>query len=295
MKNFKSQIQLPTPRRLFLHGKRVFDTSTVIGKKVDSEGRLHAIGEPALCFDDGAEEHWVHGRLQSPGESPALYISTSNSCLLKVCSWNGCTNHEKLNLTPDTHVWCEDGFIHRDGAPAVFNYGDEDDYFEEWWSHGLRHRQGAPAVITSDHCLWFQNGLMHREDGPALDFESPEYSRRVQHPRTSKWYWHGREMLGSNEFRTDFDYGLVPAKFVLSALAFCYSRCGCSKLTPEALRRASMAFPELLSLLEAAEAVGLAGQDVAQRINAGPLATPPPEAYLINDLLDLENLQRDLA
>lgn len=282
--------QSAKPRRLLTLGKRRFDESAVTSRKLDAKGKLHAVGEPALRFDDGAEEHWVHGRLQSTDDRPALCVHLSNACRVKAVSWNDSREHEELDLTPFTHVWCDDGFIHRDGAPAVINYGHEEDAFEEWWQHGLRHRVGGPAIEAYNVCKWFQHGLLHREDGPAIDYGSKR-SKLSGHSRRyfpSGWYWRGQLMYCHANFIWNFDYNEVPPEFVLRVLAYAYGHWGAANTTPEAIARASIIFPELESFLKAARLVDMTGEEVAQRINDVLAGRETCESFAVDDLLDLD-------
>lgn len=281
--------QSAKPRRLLTLGKRRFYESAVASRKLDAEGKLHAVGEPALRFDDGAEEHWVHGRLQSTDDRPALYVHLSNACQVKAVSWNDSREHEELDLTPFTHVWCDDGFIHRDGAPAVINYGHEEDAHEEWWQHGLRHRDGAPAVEAFDVCKWFQHGLLHREDGPAVDYTSAKGAGfRGLRFWENRWFWHGRRMLSNATFSESFDYDQAPPEFVLRALAYAYAYSGYVVTTPKAIARASAVFPDLASLLKTAELVDMSNQVVAQRINDFFAGRETCEAFALDGLVDFE-------
>ena len=339
MKNHSSNIEPPKRRRLFSLGKRVFDRSAVTSRKVDAQGKLHAIGEPALRFADGAEEHWFHGRLQSTDDMPALTVANSNECRVKAY-----LNHSKHNgrlwLRPSTKVWCDDGFIHREGAPAVIcssdehalqewwergvrhreggpavirifedsvyeqwlhhgflhrddgpaiiNSDDVEEYaFVEWWQHGFLHREGDAAVVRSKAKQWYQHGLLHREDGPAFDFASATHHKMANPYKESGWYWYGEKMLRNAVFSDKFDYGAVPPEFVLRALAYVYPHSESVKITPEAIARASIAFPELASLLENAPLVGMTAEQVAQRINDVLAGRETCESFAVDDLLDL--------
>lgn len=342
MSNLNSDIEPPKRRRLFSIGKRVFDQSAVTNRKVDAQGKLHAIGEPALQFDDGAEEHWFNGRLQSTDDKPALCVNKSNECVVDVY-----LNHTKhkacLRLTPLTHVWCEDGFIHRDGAPAVSgkceeyalqqwwkhglmhrdggpavikNYSDSvfeewlqlglrhrdggpaltsrssDEFYsiEQWWQHGLKHRDGGPAQINSYVKRWYQHGLLHREDGPAVDFASATHHEKANPYAESGWYWQDEKMLRDSVFSPKFDYEAVPPEFVLRALAYVYPHSESVKTTPESIARASIAFPELASLLENAPLVGMTAEQVAQRINDVLAGRETCESFAVDGLVDFEPL-----
>ncbi|WP_133246200.1 hypothetical protein [Acidovorax sp. 99] len=287
MKSLNPDIQLPKPRRLFSLGKRLFSPSSVTSRELNAHGKLHAVGKPALRFDDGAEEHWVHGRLQSTEDSPALYVAESNSCKVKVASWNGCSFHEILDLRPNTHVWCEDGFIHREGAAAVINYGEGDQACDEWWQHGLRHRDGGPAVMSFDVNMWFQRGLMHREDGPALDVVDIPY--RMPSPYwNSGWFWQGRQMFRWGRFSPLFDYDTVPADFILRVLSYAYLHSGHAEITEEALEKASTLFPGLAFLLENADSLGTSGEDISKHIGNVLSGVQTSEAFALDGLLDLD-------
>lgn len=342
MSNLNSDIEPPKRRRLFSIGKRVFDQSAVTSRKVDAQGKLHAIGEPALQFSDGAEEHWLHGRLQSTDDKSALCVAKSNACLVKAY-----VNHSKhgatLKLRPLTHVWCDDGFIHRKGAPAVIN-SDELFPFREWWQHGLRHRVDGPAVIKNIYecvteewwqqglrhrdggpaqishdddetfafegwwqnglrhregdaadissCVkrWYQHGMLHREDGPAVDYASAKNPNKANPCAESEWYWRGKKMLRDAVFSPKFDYEAVPPEFVLRALAYVYPHSESVKTTPEAIARASIAFPELASLLENAPLVGMTAEQVVQRINDVLAGRETCESFAVDGLVDFEPL-----
>ena len=342
MESHNSNIEPPKRRRLFSIGKRVFDQAAVTSRKVDAQGKLHAIGEPALQFNDGAEEHWFHGRLQSTDDKPALCVAESNACVVRAYL-NHSEHKTTLRLRPLTRVWCEDGFIHREGAPAIICSGDPFPYqewwthglrhrvdgpafirdfdgsvheqwwqhglkhrdggpaqvnhdedekyaFEIWWQHGLMHRDGGPAEIRSHAKSWCQHGLLHREDGPAFDFASASHHEKANPHAESGWYWRGKKMLRDAVFSAKFDYEAVPPEFVLRALAYVYPHSVSLKTTPEAIARASIAFPELARLLENAPLVGMTAEQVAQRIHDVLAGRETCEAFSVDDLLDLDPL-----
>lgn len=289
MNDINSNIKMPKPRRLFAVGKRVIDHSAVVSRKVDENGKLHAIGEPALRFDDGAEEHWFHGRLQSVGDRPALYIARSNACCVAAHS-NRANFKGLLVLRPETHVWCADGFVHRENAPAVIHYGDEDSALEEWWHRGLRHRDGDAAVIRVPVRKWYQYGLLHRQDGPAIDYASADRPDRINPHGDSGWYWRGQKMASQGTFEVKFDYEAVPPEFVLRALAYAYAHTGGATTPPEAVARASNIFPDLKSFLESVGSIGAPGKDVADRLHDFLAGRAISDTYAVDDLLDLDPL-----
>ncbi len=287
MSNIISKVQMPKRCRLFAVGERDIDHSAVVSRKVDENGKLHAIGEPALRFDDGAEEHWFHGRLRSVEDRPALYIARSNACFV-----NAHLNHSKfkelLVLHPETHVWCTDGFVHREGAPAVIRYGDEDSAAEEWWHRGLRHRDGNAAIIRGNVSKWYQFGLLHRQDGPAIDYASAVKPDCINPHGISEWFWLGQKMASQGKFEVKFDYEAVPPEFVLRALAYAYAHSGGATFPPEAVARASNIFLDLKSFLESVESIGAPGKDVADRIYDVLAGRAISDTYAVDGLLDLE-------
>ncbi len=52
---------------------------------------------------------------------------------------------------------------------------------EEWYQHGKLHRDGAPAIINKGNQEWYQNGLLHRDGGPAIIYTNGKQG----------WYQHG--------------------------------------------------------------------------------------------------------
>ena len=81
----------------------------------DSEGRLHAEGEPARVFPNGREEWYRHGRLHRE-EGPAILHA------------NGSTK------------WYFDGVRHREGGPACEYVSG----LKKWYRHGKQYRVERP-------------------------------------------------------------------------------------------------------------------------------------------------------
>ena len=81
----------------------------------DSEGRLHADGEPARVFPNGREEWYRHGRLHRE-DGPAILHA------------NGSTK------------WYLDGVRHREGGPACEYVSG----LKKWYRHGKQYRVERP-------------------------------------------------------------------------------------------------------------------------------------------------------
>lgn len=284
MNSKKLTIKKFRPLRLF-SGRRAYDTSALIKVPLKSHRKLHAVDQPAIRFDDGAEEWWMHGRLQSQNDFPAAFIEESNAGIFQVGKFEGCLFHEQLLLTPLTSVWCEDGFIHRDSAPAVITYGDEDIACEQWWRNGFRHRVGEPAYTSQLHDMWFEDGLLHRIDGPAVLVKNHGQSKASR--LFSPWYWHGAIMVLNGMFSERFDYAAVPPEFVLRALACLYEQIGTATVCDEAIMRASEVFPDLALVLGATSGTDECGNFVASRIlRALGGEVDDAESYSVEGLLE---------
>ena len=262
MKKKIPAIKSPHPKRLF-SGFREYDPSALTRDKRDNKGKCHASGEPAVRFDDGAEEWWTHGRLQSQDDFPALSVMTSNSGSFTVASFRGCALHEQVLLLPNTQVWCEDGFIHRDNAPAVIHSGDEFTSCEEWWVKGLRHRVENPAYTSKRFDLWYEHGLLHRTNGPAILVKLNDKQSEVTN---SSWYWHGEKMVEYADFIQEFDYASADPEFALNAFAYIYEHVGKAAPCEKAILRGSSLYPDLGVLLNATSGDDSSGQFVANSI-----------------------------
>ena len=285
MKSKKSLTKKISALRLF-SGTRKYNGNALIDIRFDSRKKLHAVGRPAMMFDDGAEEWWTRGHLQSRGDFPAVFIENSNAGVFQVGRFEGCSFHEELVLTPHTNVWCEDGFIHRDGAPAIINYGNEDLACEQWWKNGFRHRVGEPAYTSEFADLWFEDGLLHRTDGPAVLAKNYAKSK-VFYNLSNSWYWHGAAMVRNGEFSEEFDYSCVPPEFVLRALACLYEQIGTATVCDEAIMRASEVFPDLALVLGATSGTDECGNFVASRIlRALGGEVDDAESYSVEGLLE---------
>lgn len=262
MKKKIPAIKLPRPIRLF-SGFRQYDQSALVSARYDKSGKFHAISEPAVRFDDGAEEWWTHGRLQSQGDFPALYVMDSNSGNFKVSTFRDCSFHEQVLLRPNTKVWCDDGYIHRDNAPAVIYDGDEKTSCEEWWVKGLRHRLGSPAFTSNSVDLWYERGLLHRTNGPSVLMKGN--SKQIE-ALYSSWYWHGAKMVERANFFREFNYGDAEPEFVLTALAYIYEHVGMAKVCEHAILRGCHLYPGLDVLLNLASDDVSSGPFIANSI-----------------------------
>lgn len=93
-------------------------------------------------------------------------------------------------ISSNSKSWYIDGYLHREGAPAVVC----DDGDESWYKKGVLHRKGGPAIT---HVLvakyWLLNGVRHREDGPAVE----------RYEGDDEWWLNGEEL-------TEREYGAVP-------------------------------------------------------------------------------------
>lgn len=287
MKSKKSQIKKLRPLRLF-SGVRKYDANALIGLDLNNQKKLHAVGRPAIRFDDGAEEWWTRGHLQSQEDFPAVFIEDSNAGVFKVGEFGNCSFHEQLVLTPSTSVWCEDGFIHRDGAPAIINYGTDDLACEQWWKNGFRHRVNGPAYTSEFADMWFEDGLLHRVDAPAIEAKNHAKSK-VFHNLSNSWCWHGAAMVKQEVFNEEFDYSGVPPAFILRALAYVYEQSGTAVVCDKAVERASEIFPDLGVILGAVSGTDECGVYVAARIlSALGGEVDDTEVYSVEGLLEEE-------
>lgn len=79
---------------------------------------------------------------------------------------------------PETAVWMNDHFTHRDGdKPAIISFnGDGSIKKQEWWIDGRRHRDGDKPAYTELHPsgakhidIWYKQNKKHREgEKPAM-------------------------------------------------------------------------------------------------------------------------------
>ncbi len=252
----------PKPKAIRLAPEQRFTKFFGAGT-VDRKGKLHGVGKPAIKYFDGAEEWWTHGRLQGQNGNPALSVGLINAGPRKALSFGGCPLHEVVELTPNSLVWCEDGYIHRDGQPAIMKFGPQSGQVEEWWERGFRHRTNGPAVIWPHRDMWFENGLLHRVDGPAVHYKALSGKMAAF---SSAWYSAGQKMYVDGKFLAEFDYGSVSPEFVLTALAHVYEHVWWATVCEDAVLRASIFYPDLGVLLGAASNDISCGQFIAQKI-----------------------------
>ena len=88
----------------------------------DSGGDLHRLDGPAIEYESGDVEWWVHGKLHRIGGGPAI-------------EWGD-----------KTKMWYINDKLHKMNGPAV-KYANGD---KEWWVDGELHRIGGPAIEYVD-------------------------------------------------------------------------------------------------------------------------------------------------
>ena len=172
-------------------------------EKRDAHGLLHCTNGPAVVFEDGAEEWWNHGRVHRTC-GPAISFKQSNMVVIKCTAPYVSHGLVRKFHVPHSHVWCQNGLLHRADGPAVTNALGKG---VEWWVNGRPHRDNGPAVIKSEQGFWFQHGLLHRSDGPAfID------------GRNQFWYWNGTAYTNASGVNKRFRTDGVPAEFFLNAM-----------------------------------------------------------------------------
>jgi hypothetical protein len=97
----------------------------------DEKGRYHREDGPAVIFDNGDQEWYLHG-LQHRTGGPAI---------------------EKANGHKE---WGQFGYLHRDDGPAIEYPNGE---YKVWYKKGKKHRKDGPAIEYADgRCEWWYNG-----------------------------------------------------------------------------------------------------------------------------------------
>lgn len=71
---------------------------------------------------------------------------------------------------------------------GVFEYENGD---IEWFKEGIFHREGDPAVIEYGSKYWYREGNLHREDGPAVE-------RAKSMSGTKEWWIDGNNLTWKN-------------------------------------------------------------------------------------------------
>ena len=207
-RNTKKKLPLPQPVRYF--EAEPFRRETPCREVRGPDGRLHNTKDYAVRFEDGAVEWWQNGRAHTDDDSPAIYVGQSTATRVEMGSGiRGCGG-ERLCLSNDDRVWCVDGLIHRDGGPAIENYGTSDR--REYWCAGRRHHATEPAVTECGLKTWYYHGLIHREDKPAVVVD---WSYCVE----SVCYWYGQKLAFDATLDESFPVDEPPPMLVLHALA----------------------------------------------------------------------------
>ena len=207
-RNTKKKLPLPQPVRYF--EAEPFRSETPRREVRGPDGRLHNTRDYAVLYEDGAVEWWQNGRAHTDDDSPAIYVGPSTATRIKMGSGIRGHSHDLLHLYNDDKIWCVDGPIHREGAPAIENYGTSDR--REYWCEGRRHHATEPAVTESRRRTWYYHGLIHREDKPAV---LVDWSYGVE----SVCYWYGQRLAFDATLDKDFPVGEPPPMLVLHALA----------------------------------------------------------------------------
>lgn len=120
----------------------------------DFDDRLHRTDGPAVLYNDGGREWWIHGVKHRHG-APAVIFPGGRE------------------------EWWNYGTRHRDGGPAITETAA---ILEEWYFHGVLHREYGPAMKTQLYEKWFWHGQEHRDDGPACEYTNGE----------EEWFWYGK-------------------------------------------------------------------------------------------------------
>lgn len=207
-RNAKKKLPLPQPVRYF--EAEPFRRETPRREVRGPDGRLHNTRDYAVLFEDGAVEWWQNGRAHTDDDSPAIYVGQSTATHIEMGSGiRGC-DCDRLCLSNDDRVWCVDGLIHRDGGPAIENYGTSDR--REYWCAGRRHHATEPAVTECGSKTWYYHGLIHRENKPAVVVD---WSYGVE----SVCYWYGQKLAFDATLDESFPVDEPPQMLVLHALA----------------------------------------------------------------------------
>lgn len=125
---------------------------------------------PVIIVENGVEIHsWYNGKGQ-------LHRENDNPALIKFLNILDEGNDQ---INPNnflTKEWYIDGKKHRVNGPAVINYRNNGEIYEEYWYiDNKKHREDGPAIIIyKDNKIseeyWYINGIRHRVDGPAYRY-----------------------------------------------------------------------------------------------------------------------------
>ena len=117
-RNSRHGLKLPKPEKLFYSSPkaRVGEQSRItVGGTI-----LHCQNGPAVKFQDGGFEWWRNGQVHRGDDLPAVRIGpTSRLAVSFHTGRNKIGFNGVSDLQPNTDLWCVDGFLHRDGKPAL--------------------------------------------------------------------------------------------------------------------------------------------------------------------------------
>ena len=207
--NNRTKLQLPKPVKVFSAPPPIREGE--LARRVNPGGALHSENNPAVEFQDGGLEWWRHGQLHRDGDLPAMRVEESNSLVLDRFSGIFHKPTHDVLLVPGTEIWCKDGFIHRDGMPALQMVFADGNFSEEYWCNGRLHNSSGPAIRMRHLDVWFYHGLAHREDGPAAISHRSADNQKF-------WTWYGNVLVEDGSVRPEFPFENPPAKYLLEAL-----------------------------------------------------------------------------
>lgn len=209
-RNTRRKLPLPQPVRYFEAEPIRSRSATPVREVRGPNGRLHNTLDYAVMFEDGAVEWWQNGRAHTDDDSPAIYVGKSTAVSIVMSTGLQGYGFGRLCLSDNDRVWCVDGLIHRNGGPAIDNYGTSDR--REYWCDGRRHHATEPAVTEHGSKTWYYHGLIHREDKPAVVVD-------WGHVVVSVCYWYGQQLAFDRTLDESFPVDEPPPMLVLHALA----------------------------------------------------------------------------
>lgn len=171
------------PRKLKLPGKmKVFHPLVIhrpgILASKTRNGKFHCDSGPAVEFPGGDREWWLDGELHRDGDEPAVEIMDGGSMTQWSFPRSDLRKVNFFHLLPGTKVWARDGYVHRDGEPALQMPTTDGKLYLEYWCDGRLHSSTGPAVRSESVQAYYYHGLPHRSNGPAELFDEGEVHRR---------------------------------------------------------------------------------------------------------------------
>jgi len=119
--------------------------------------RLHREDGPAVIYDRGDEEWWLHGRLHRPPDASGEHLPA-------------------ITRVDGSRSWFVDGVPHREDGPAEIFREEDGSRLKKWSQYGVLHREDGPAV---EH-----EGMMTVNDEYWLRgeeyFSRPDWKRAVK-------------------------------------------------------------------------------------------------------------------